>query len=99
MMDRSRQLRKDRRERERLAMEGRNSIAGAMEGGSRGMIKVIRLSGEALYINFFQVQCLESIPETKIKMMNGDYYLVKDSVDSIIERVKEFINNCITFQK
>lgn len=99
MMDRSRQLRKDRLERERLTMEGRNSIAGAEEGGSKGMIKVIRLSGEALYINFFQVQYLESIPETKIKMMNGDYYLVKDSVESIIERVKEFINNCITFQK
>lgn len=41
------------------------------------MIKVIRLNGEILYLNLFQIEYMESIPETKIKMMNGNYYLVK----------------------
>lgn len=63
------------------------------------MIKVIRLSGEILYLNFLQVEYMESIPETKIKMMNGDYYLVKDTVDSIIQQVTGFLNNCVTFDK
>ena len=37
------------------------------------MIKVIRLNGEILYLNLFQIEYMESIPETKIKMMNVNY--------------------------
>ena len=39
------------------------------------MIKVTRLNGEELFLNNFQIEYLESIPETKIKMMNGDFIL------------------------
>lgn len=62
------------------------------------MIKVIRLNGELLYLNLFQIEYMESIPETKIKMMNGNYYLVKDTVDSIIKQETGFLNNCISFE-
>ena len=41
------------------------------------MICVERLNGEILYLNWLQVELIEQIPETKIRMMNGDYYLVK----------------------
>lgn len=63
------------------------------------MIKVIRLNGEILYLNLFQIEYMESIPETKIKMMNGNYYLVKDTVDSIIKQEAGFLNNCISFEE
>lgn len=63
------------------------------------MIKVIRLNGELLYLNLFQIEYMESIPETKIKMMNGNYYLVKDTVDSIIKQEAGFLNNCISFEE
>ena len=62
------------------------------------MIKVIRLNGEILYLNLFQIEYMESIPETTIKMMNGNYYLVKDTVDSIIKQEAGFLNNCISFE-
>ena len=62
------------------------------------MIKVIRLNGEILYLNLFQIEYMESIQETKIKMMNGNYYLVKDTVDSIIKQEAGFLNNCISFE-
>ena len=62
------------------------------------MIKVIRLNGEILYLNLFQIEYMESIPETKIKMMNGNYYLVKDTVASIIKQEAGFLNNCISFE-
>ncbi|WP_373263712.1 flagellar FlbD family protein [Hungatella hathewayi] len=55
------------------------------------MIKVVRLNGEVLYLNYFQIECMESIPETKIRMMNGSYYLVNDTVDSIIQQVNAFL--------
>ena len=62
------------------------------------MIKVIRLNGEILYLNLFQIEYMESIPETKIKMMYGNYYLVKDTVDSIIKQEAGYLNNCISFE-
>ena len=34
---------------------------------------------------------IEFIPETKIKMMNGDFFLVKDSAEDINRQVKELI--------
>ena len=45
-------------------------------------------------MNIFQIECMESIPETKIKMMNGYYFLVKDSADSVIEQMKTFFRSC-----
>ena len=53
------------------------------------MICVERLNGEILYLNWLQVELIEQIPETKIRMMNGDYYLVKDSVESIKDQMWE----------
>lgn len=97
MIERSREIRRERQERENQLQF--DYPDGTQERRREGMIKVIRLNGEVLYINYFQIEYLESIPETKIKMMNGNYYLVKDTVDSIIQQAKEFVNNCITFQQ
>ena len=59
------------------------------------MIRVTRLSGEVLYLNVLQIESMESIPETKIKMMNGYYYLVKDTADSVVEQLRAFYQSCI----
>lgn len=63
------------------------------------MIKVVRLNGEVLYLNYFQIEYMESIPETKIRMMNGNYYLVKDTVDEILQQAAKFINSCISINE
>ncbi|MCI9582832.1 hypothetical protein D3Z50_02340 [Clostridiaceae bacterium] len=62
------------------------------------MIKMTRLSGEVIYLNYIQIQYLESIPETKVMMVNGDYYLVKDSVEEILRQVKDFLHACVAFR-
>ena len=54
------------------------------------MICVTRLSGEIIYLNWLQVEYIECIPETKIRMINGDYYLVRDSVESVRDRWNSF---------
>ena len=59
------------------------------------MIRVTRLSGEVLYLNIFQIESMESIPETKIKMMNGYYFLVKDSAESVVEQIRAFLSGCM----
>ena len=58
------------------------------------MIRVTRLSGEVLYLNILQIESMESIPETKIKIMNGYYYLVKDTADSVVEQLRAFYQSC-----
>lgn len=63
------------------------------------MICVERLNGEILYLNWLQVELIEQIPETKIRMMNGDYYLVKDSVESIEDQVTGFFQRCVSIKK
>ena len=62
------------------------------------MIKMTRLSGEVIYLNYIQIQYLESIPETKVMMVNGAYYLVKDSVEEILQQVKVFLHACVAFK-
>ena len=62
------------------------------------MIKVTRVNGEELFLNYFQIEYLESIPETKIKMMNGDFYLVTDTVESILRQIEDFLHRCVAFE-
>ncbi|NBH72993.1 hypothetical protein D3Z51_13345 [Clostridiaceae bacterium] len=61
------------------------------------MVRVVRLNGEELYLNLLQIESMESIPETKVKMMNGDYFLVKDSADSILDQIRAFVKSCIVY--
>jgi flagellar protein FlbD len=60
------------------------------------MICVERLNGEILYLNWLQVELIEQIPETKIRMMNGDYYLV---MESIKDQVTGFFKRCVSIKK
>lgn len=62
------------------------------------MIRLTKLNGEEIFLNYFQVLYIRRIPETKIKLANGDFYLVRDSVESIIKQVQDFLGNCFSFQ-
>ncbi|MGN8817145.1 flagellar FlbD family protein [Oribacterium sp. HCP28S3_H8] len=62
------------------------------------MIHLTRLNGAPLIVNYLQVLFIEQIPETKIKLANGDYYLVKDSVESIERQVQQLFHDILTFQ-
>ncbi len=37
-----------------------------------------------------QIEHIECIPESKITMMNHDYYLVRESVEEIIHKIAEY---------
>ncbi len=101
IMDRAREARRERmngeRGREKNGLSPQSGVSLTEEGGGKKMIRVTRLSGEVLYLNIFQIESMESIPETKIKMMNGYYFLVKDSADSVLEQIRAFINGCFVW--
>lgn len=54
------------------------------------MIKLTKRNGEIFLINHMQVESIECIPETKITMMNHDFYLVKESADEIVDKIAEY---------
>lgn len=95
IMDRAREARMARIHKEENVSSYGSVPVWSMEGGRREMIRVTRLNGEVLYLNVLQIESMESIPETKIKMMNGYYYLVKDTAESVVEQLRTFYHSCI----
>ena len=54
------------------------------------MIELRKMNNEAFLLNHNQIECIELIPECKIVMMNHDYYLVKDTVAEIIQKIADY---------
>ena len=54
------------------------------------MIKLERLNGQELVINADLIELIEAKPDTIITLTTGEKYIVKDSVDDIITKVKQY---------
>jgi len=54
------------------------------------MIQLTKRNNDKFLVNHLQIEYIESIPESKIVMMNHDYYLVRESVDEIIEKIATY---------
>lgn len=54
------------------------------------MIKLHKLNGQEIVINLDMIEIIESIPETRIVLTTGNQYLVKETIDEIIEKVSEY---------
>lgn len=54
------------------------------------MIQLTKRNGERFLLNHSQIQCIEMIPESKIVMMNRDYFIVKESPEDIIKKIQDY---------
>ena len=54
------------------------------------MIKLTKRNHEKFLVNHLQIECIEMIPESKIVMMNRDYFIVREDPDTIIKRITEY---------
>ena len=54
------------------------------------MIVLTKRNHEKFLVNHLQIEYIETIPESKIVMMNHDYYLVRESVEEIIEKIAKY---------
>ena len=43
-----------------------------------------------LFRSHLQIESIESIPEVKITMMNHDFFLVRETVEEIIQKIAEY---------
>lgn len=55
------------------------------------MIVLRKMNNERFLVNHNQIECIELIPEWQNSvMMNHDYYLVKDTVEEIIQKIADY---------
>lgn len=54
------------------------------------MIVLTKMNSDVFLINHNQIECIELIPETKIVMMNRDYYLVRETADEVVRKIIEY---------
>ena len=41
-------------------------------------------------VNHLQIECIEMIPESKIVMMNRDYFIVRETPEEIVAKIAEY---------
>lgn len=54
------------------------------------MILLTRLDGSRVGINEEQIERLDEAPTTVVTLMNGNRYVVAESVDTVVELIVEF---------
>jgi len=56
------------------------------------MIKVTRLDGTEYYINPHQIECIEVRPDTTLMMLSGKNLIVREEVDTVLEKILAYRN-------
>ena len=59
------------------------------------MIKLTGLNNRPIVLNAEQIEKLEAVPESLVTLINGNKYIVTDSIDEIIEKVIEYKNRIL----
>ena len=54
------------------------------------MIVLTKRNNERFLLNHNQIESLEMIPESKIVMMNRDYFIVKEEPEDSIRKIQEY---------
>ena len=54
------------------------------------MIVLTKRNNERFLLNHNQIESIEMIPESKIVMMNRDYFIVKEEPEVIIMKIHEY---------
>ena len=54
------------------------------------MIELTKINNEPTIINSGRIECVEQIPESKVIMDTGRYYVVLEKVEEIIQKTIEY---------
>ncbi len=54
------------------------------------MIELSRLSGEVFWLNPHMIEYIERIPDTAIIMLSGKHIIVRENVQSVMEKIVEY---------
>lgn len=70
-------------------MDGPAPAPARAQGENRSMITVTRRSGPAFALNPDLIERIDATPETVIRLVDGAEYVVQESVDEVVARVRE----------
>ncbi len=54
------------------------------------MIRLTKLNGEAFAVNCDHIVTVDSIPDSKVTLVNKEFFIVRESMDEIIDKIKEY---------
>ena len=54
------------------------------------MVKLTRINGTEIVINADLIEFVETLPDTIVTLTNGQKIIIRESIDQVVERVKEF---------
>ncbi len=54
------------------------------------MIELTSLNGATFILNCSLIETMSKIPETKITLTNGKYYLVNEELEEVLEKIIEY---------
>ena len=63
------------------------------------MITLTTVNNERIVLNSRQIELIETIPESKVIMMNGRFHIVKESVEEIIEKTIEYNSKIVEYSR
>ena len=63
------------------------------------MIVLTKRNHEKFLVNHLQIEYIETIPESKIVMMNHDIYLVRESTEEIINKIAQYNAKVMDIQR
>ncbi|PLV59375.1 flagellar FlbD family protein [Thermotoga sp. KOL6] len=63
------------------------------------MIRLTRIDGKWFFLNADLIETVEALPDTTITLLNGRKYIVKESVEEVIQRVIEYKRKILCWWK
>lgn len=63
------------------------------------MIVLTKINNEPIVLNSNHIECVEAIPESKVMMDSGRYYVVRESVNEIIDKTVAYNAKIRNFHK
>lgn len=57
------------------------------------MITLTRLNGKKFVVNAELIRTVEALPDTTVKLINGDTIIVKESMDDVVDKTIDYGRN------
>ncbi len=62
------------------------------------MIRLTKLNKRVFVLNSEQIKTIEETPDTLITLLNGDYFMVRESVQEVVDKAVDYARQIRSFQ-
>lgn len=62
------------------------------------MISLTRLNQKRFVVNAEQIKTIEETPDTLITLLNGDYFMVRETVQEVVDKAIDYARQVHSFR-